>query len=403
MASDETALALRRPASPVHAAAALEEVFSDEDLIVLILDAIRNLSNLLRIARTCRAMWTAAKATQRSWETVTPRGLIRGRHESLTETGFYFHRHVSVLPCGSLCVPDINNRCLRVLSRDGAPLTTLRHPDMRAPRGPVCVGSVLYAVEAGGGGVHRVALAGCASALHGECHSFRRTDVVDDGWPPTITPDCCASAGGSLYISCSGSDRVLVVDASSLTLIREVGGPRSNATVEFNRPQGLAANDQSLWVCDSGNCRVCTFSNDGRTYHHSIGGYGDAPGKFSEPRGIALLPMAFELLLLVAESRRLQVLTLDGSPLQIFVPDGPAPSSSVPSGPGSPSARRLITGLWGVCVEPEGAACPSLEGRDHGLVAQDGLVAQETSSRRQRVFLVNSVRNECHVLDVKRV
>lgn len=386
----ELGKALSRPSVGWMAAS---RVFSNPDLVELILSSVLNLRSVLVAARASCAFRTASEATRRSWEIlVDSGGSMHGRDACFAETGFYFHRHVAALPCGALCVPDVNNRCLRVLSPDGAMLATLLHADMRAPRGPVVVGSRLYAVEAGGHGIHCVSLEGRGRTLRCERNDFRCT-APEHGWPTILQPDCCAAssfAGGSLYVSCAGNDLVLVLRAGSLLARHgsqlshhaQIHGPSTGERPTFNRPQGLAAHDDALWVCDAGNCRVCVFSNGGATFDRAFGRYGHAPGEFSEPRGLALLPAARALLLLVVESSRMQVVTAaEGEPLQVFAPE---------------TADRRMAGLWGVCVqEAQGTSAEAAESSDAPSEPPPGLEGR-------RAYVVNSVGNRCHVLNIQR-
>ena len=351
-------------------------VFSDPDLLALIFGSVRHLGCLLGLAHLSHAFRAAVEATTREWKILATESAIRGRDARFADTGFYFQRHITVLPCGALCVPDVNNRCLRVLSSDGSLLTTLQHSDMRAPRGPVCDGTYLYAVEAGGQGIHRIPLQGRGDTMCCGLGIFRSTEP-ENGWPNIIQPDCCTVDRGSLYVSCAGNDLVLVLRADNLlpreyprlTHPGEIRGPLTGELPSFNRPQGLAACDDALWVCDSGHCRICAFSDGGAKFERTFGRYGQAPGEFIEPRGIAALQRAAELMLVVVEASRVQVMTRHGGPLQVFVPE---------------VVERRPTGLWGVCVEAAG------EERSLGPI-----------SRERRAFLVNAVGNRCYVLSIR--
>ena len=99
-----------------------------------------------------------------------------------------------------------------------------------------------------------------------------------------------------------------------------------------------------------------------------MGRHGVAPGCFTEPRGVGLVAHGDggnggdsgnggSLLLVVAESRRLQLLTLRGEPLQVLAP-GPGP------------LRLGPLGLWGVAI----------------------------GSGDTRAYVVNTISNELHLL-----
>ena len=116
-------------------------------------------------------------------------------------------------------------------------------------------------------------------------------------------------------------------------------------------------------MCDAGNCRLQLFDGPSPSFLRAVGGSGAAPGRFTEPRGVALVGAQGGLLLVVAESRRMQVLTLLGEPLQLLAPGPPQPA---PLRAGPP-------GLWGVAV-----------GRDDA-----------------RGCVVNANSNELHLLTVR--
>ena len=194
-----------------------------------------------------------------------------------------------------------------------------------------------------------------------------------------VTPDTCAvdASTATLYLSDSGRDRVHVVDTGGPhhrgVLIRRrgvLGGEPGDGDGVFNRPQGLAARRGVLAVCDAGNSRVQLFDGPGPAFVRALGRHGAAPGCFNEPRGVGLVTSHGgdgdgPLLLVVAESRRLQVLTLRGEPLQVLVPGVPPPGLRLAGPPG----------LWGVAIG----------------VGDDG---------DARAFVVNNVSNELHVLSV---
>lgn len=92
-----------------------------------------------------------------------------------------------------------------------------------------------------------------------------------------------------------------------------------------------------------------------------FGGHGNQPGRFNEPRGVALCETVHGERLIVSETRRLQVLTLDGCPQQVLPP---GPSQSLRSAP-------LPPGLWGICATYD------------------------------RVYVVNVISNELHVLSLR--
>jgi hypothetical protein len=88
----------------------------------------------------------------------------------------------------------------------------------------------------------------------------------------------------------------MVFHARFLTLVAQLGGEPSAADGMFNRPQGLAARDGLLAVCDSGNSRLQLFEAASLDpacltlqFVRVIGRHGLAPGRFVEPRGVGIL------------------------------------------------------------------------------------------------------------------
>ncbi|MEK6536146.1 MAG: 6-bladed beta-propeller, partial [Actinomycetota bacterium] len=63
-------------------------------------------------------------------------------------------------------------------------------------------------------------------------------------------------------------------------------GGRGEAPGRFNYPTYLAVDERTgaLWVCDSGNFRLQSFDSGGKPLK-SIGSGGDRPGYLARPRG----------------------------------------------------------------------------------------------------------------------
>lgn len=91
----------------------------------------------------------------------------------------------------------------------------------------------------------------------------------------------------------------------------------------LNEPSSVAiASDESIWVADRGNHRVCEFTAAG-VQKRTIGKRGDGQGEFLRPGGIAV---AGDGRLCVADSgnRRLQLFDADANWLRTIPLDGPA-------------------------------------------------------------------------------
>jgi sugar lactone lactonase YvrE len=95
-----------------------------------------------------------------------------------------------------------------------------------------------------------------------------------------------------LYVANTGSDQVLVYDADTLKLLRRIGTPGKNHTLnspgDFSAPTNVAVDkDGNLFVTDTLNDRVEVFDADGG-FIRAFGKNGDGPGEFARPKGIAV-------------------------------------------------------------------------------------------------------------------
>uniref|UniRef100_A0A7S0LSL4 SMP-30/Gluconolactonase/LRE-like region domain-containing protein n=1 Tax=Coccolithus braarudii TaxID=221442 RepID=A0A7S0LSL4_9EUKA len=306
-------------------------------------------------------MRSVARCVEDDWRVLSWEKSISGRQPALCAAGFYFHRHVTGLPGGQLAFPDVHNRAIRVLDQDGTFVRVLHSGQMMGPRGPACDGQVLYVVESAGQSLHAIRL------KDGSVNTWCVPSSEDDAaLTELVTPDTCAVDGSLLFVSNAGRDSVLVYEKTSFELVAtlgKAGGGPGTAHGEFNRPQGLTATRSKLWVCDSGNCRIQVFNGPTFDFERCFGKHGNQPGCFNEPRGVAVCDSVNGDLLVVSETRRLQVLTLDGSPLQVL-PQGPSPSLR--------TQASFPPGLWGICAT------------------------------RDRVYTVNVISNELLVLSLRR-
>ena len=96
-------------------------------------------------------------------------------------------------------------------------------------------------------------------------------------------------------------------------------------------------------MADSGNHRLVCFTMASRelaqlSFSRNIGAEGTLPGCFHFPRGVATLKSRFDegiAYLVVAEQRRVQVLTAEGAPHQVLLLPG-------------------IGSLYGICAMADG-------------------------------------------------
>lgn len=135
--------------------------------------------------------------------------------------------------------------------------------------------------------------------------------------------DIIVSDDGLIYVADTWNHRVLVLDDGG-QIVRELGVPGDLTDIEnspdpspepglFFGPRSVAVAGGEIYVTDTGNERVQVFSSDG-TFLRAFGGYGSEPGKLLEPVGIAIGP---DRNVWVADSgnSRLSVFTREGVPL----------------------------------------------------------------------------------------
>ena len=294
------------------------------------------------------------------------------------------------LPDGRLCVSDSTNRQLMLLSLEGAdgpttlpapvPVRLVRslgegEPQLCSPAG-VCARAASEADD------------GCAIYVYvadryPKFPRLIRLGIGLDGvetaprlqwWDRPKKPDsllkdptelCLSPDGHTLFVTDQLNHSVLVLDADTLKYGFSIGGvgtepssevsssawvsspPREDAACSTARastglldgPYGIAAYGKQLFVAEQTAHRIAVFGAkpDG-TYELAkrLGGSGTTAGRFRRPRGLAIVGADADVpapLLVVAEAKRVHVLTLHGEPLQLLAP---------PSHAG--------TNLWGLSV-----------------------------------------------------
>jgi sugar lactone lactonase YvrE len=95
-----------------------------------------------------------------------------------------------------------------------------------------------------------------------------------------------------LYVADVALDQVLVYDADSFKLLREIGTAGHNHELttpgDIAKPTGVAVDqDGNLYVCDTLNNRIEIFDADGK-FISTFGKAGDGPGYFARPKGVAI-------------------------------------------------------------------------------------------------------------------
>src|ERR1035437_1713869 len=116
-------------------------------------------------------------------------------------------------------------------------------------------------------------------------------DVITDGM---VEPGAMAidRENRLLYVADVALDQILVYDADSFKLLRQIGttGPNHELTTpgDFAKPTGVAVDqDGNLYVCDTMNNRIEIFDADGK-FVSTFGKAGDGPGYFARPKGVAI-------------------------------------------------------------------------------------------------------------------
>jgi len=95
-----------------------------------------------------------------------------------------------------------------------------------------------------------------------------------------------------LYVVDTDLDQVIVFDADTRAVIRQIGTRGKNHTLtdpgDFSKPTNAAVDkDGDLYVTDTLNDRVEIFDADGK-FIREWGKNGDGPGNFARPKGIAV-------------------------------------------------------------------------------------------------------------------
>ncbi len=107
----------------------------------------------------------------------------------------------------------------------------------------------------------------------GEKENFKPTDVeVDQGF---------------VYVSNVLEHSVYVYDTSSFELQGKMASMEDGEDGFIRKSTNLVIQNNTLYVSDFGDFNVKKFSSEGE-FGGVIGGYGNAPGSFTRPKGLAL-------------------------------------------------------------------------------------------------------------------
>lgn len=150
-----------------------------------------------------------------------------------------------------------------------------------------------------------------------------------------------------LYVADSGRDQILVYDADTYKLLRNIGTAGKNHTLtepgQFSRPVGVAVDsDGNLYVTDTFNNRVEVFDADGE-FVSTFGKAGDGPGFLARAKGIAI-DCDGHIWVVDSMQNRVQVFNREGKLLIWFGGSGLLPGQmSVPVGIAIDKDNRVFT------------------------------------------------------------
>jgi len=136
----------------------------------------------------------------------------------------------------------------------------------------------------------------------GEAEGFKPTDVLVHN--------------ERIWVCNVQSHSILVYDGNSYELMGKVSLAGADEEGYIRQPTNISMRDERLYVSDFGDFNIKQFSMDG-AYLGTIGGYGNGPGQFTRPKGIAL---DRDLLLYVVDAafENVQIFNRDGNLLMHF-------------------------------------------------------------------------------------
>jgi sugar lactone lactonase YvrE len=130
-----------------------------------------------------------------------------------------------------------------------------------------------------------------------------------DGTGRLQHPDSCTVFGDLVVVSDWGDDSIKLFNRSG-SLLRVLGG-FGDAPGKLNEPRGVAVDSQAnIYTADSNNNRVVKFGRDGR-FLKQWGEFGALSGQMAQPTGIAVRGQ--ELFVADLINHRVQVFDLNGS------------------------------------------------------------------------------------------
>lgn len=206
---------------------------------------------------------------------------------------------------GNLYIIDTGNHSVRKLDPVAGVVSTV-HTFSALPSGVVADGAdmliSLSDVPVGNHSIARIAPDGTITELAGSTTGQGFVDGVGDMARFNLPGALLNDGAGTLYVVDSGNEALRSVALASNTVTTYAGASSLGSSdgapslARFSAPQGLAADDQFVYVADTGNDtirRITLATGDVTTLAGVAGQPGQADGafadaRFSQPQGIAL-------------------------------------------------------------------------------------------------------------------
>ena len=249
--------------------------------------------------------------------------------------GLRYPTHVAELPSGHLVVSESATSQLSVLSASGHTLRTIGErgggpSDLYDPRGLLVHGNALFIADSHNKRlqqrpVRRGPASSSASAdevtADGEVGLATANSIgVGDEPDGLQRPDGLARHGDAIFVTDKGAHCLCCYDLATLKRRWTVGSKGADGG-QLCDPGGVAVHEEGthieVVVAEVANHRLSVFTIEG-VYARAIGRHGHAPGCFHQPSGVA----SARGRIIVAERRRVQILTRAGIPQQVLSPPG---------------------------------------------------------------------------------
>ncbi len=218
----------------------------------------------------------------------------------------------------SLYVADTQNHAVRKVTTAAVVTTVAGNPPrggttdstgvyarFRAPAGAAVIGDYTYVVDTGNHTIRRINKSGVVTTFAGSPGVSGYTDGAGTG-ALFHDPQGIAAVGSDLYVADSGNHAIRKVDSSGTVTTFAGAAPSSpvrdfvdgtGTAARFDTPKGIASDDSSLFVADTGNhaVRKIVLSSGAVTTLAGTGSAGfsnnstGTSAAFNSPEGIAVI------------------------------------------------------------------------------------------------------------------